>query len=143
MSSKDIVLSFIASINQNDVAAMGNQMCEHHIFVDSVGDVISGRADVLAAWDNYFLMFPEYHLRVEHILEDGPMVAVFGTTDGTFAGVGAAGFVRHIVIHAAWKVVISDGMIGSWQVYADWSRGMALMQDSDEQALEGGTLLKT
>ncbi len=137
MSSKDIVLSFIASINQKDVAAMVNQMHEHLKFVDSVGDVVSGHAAVLAAWEEYFRIFPDYQLRVEYILEDGPVVAVFGMTDGTFAGVGAAGSARHIVIHAAWKVVIADGMIGTWQVYADWSRGLALMQDSAEQLAEG------
>ncbi len=135
MSSKDSVLTFIASINQKDVAAMGNQMHEHHEFVDSAGDVISGRAAVLAAWEEYFLMFPEYQLRVEHILEDGPIIAVFGIADGTFTSVTATRSARHIVIHAAWKVVISEGRIGRWQVYADWSRGLALMQDSEEQSV--------
>jgi ketosteroid isomerase-like protein len=79
-----VVKAFIAAINRRNPAEISGLMTEDHTFVDSGGGRQSGRAAMAAGWKEYFRMFPDYEIRVENILGDGALVAVFGSADGTY-----------------------------------------------------------
>jgi hypothetical protein len=61
-------------------------MTKDHTFVNSGGEALSGRNSVVEGWQGYFRMFPDYRMEVRDILQDGKLVAVFGSTSGTYNG---------------------------------------------------------
>ncbi len=59
-------------------------------------------------------MFPDYHVVVDSILQDGPIVGIFGSTSGSYKGNEVGG-------PSAWKAVAEKGKVRLWQVYADYT----------------------
>ena len=83
---------------------------------------------MLAAWKGYFEMFPDYQIRVDRIIGDGHLVAVFGEACGTFKGRRGLAPENRIVMPAAWKSRVRRGRVAWWQVYADWTEGMKIIE---------------
>jgi hypothetical protein len=63
----DVVKAFIAAINRRSPSEMSDLMTEDHTLVDPGGRVESGRQNVIAGWNEYFRMFPDYTILVESI----------------------------------------------------------------------------
>jgi ketosteroid isomerase-like protein len=124
MNTIETVQSFIGAINNRDLAAMRDLMMEEHLLVDSTGMTISGRDHVSAAWNAFFAMFSEYEIRVENLLAEGPVVAVFGTASGIVVGKPDMLLKKGMEMPAAWRAIAEGGKILRWQVYADWSGSM-------------------
>ena len=82
----EVVAAFIAAINRRVVSEITGLMTEDHTFVDSRGGIRSGRENMIAGWEGYFRMFPDYKIRIESILGDKALVAVFGSASGTYNG---------------------------------------------------------
>jgi len=78
---------------------------------------------MIAGWHDYFRMFPDYTIRVETILADHDLVAVFGSASGTYNGKRGAVLENRIEMPAAWRAVVQNGKVKRWQVYADWTEG--------------------
>jgi len=74
----------------------------------------------------YFLLFPDYTIAVEDVLERENMVAVFGHASATYRGLTAepGNFWR---LPAAWKGIIEKGKIKLWQVNADYALILDIM----------------
>ncbi len=123
------VNAFIAAINRRDVTRMAELMTEDHTFVDSGGTVESGRENTIKGWEGYFRMFPDYSVRVDCLLEDGAFVAAFGSASGTFNGKRGMVPANRVEMPAAWKAMVEDGKIKSWQVYADWTEGSRIIRE--------------
>jgi len=70
-------------------------------------------------WRGYFAWFPDYSIKVENVLSDGNVVALFGSAQGTYSVNGKALPENHWEIPAAWKAVIVDEHVAEWRVYAD------------------------
>lgn len=115
----DIVLSFIESINQHDVAKLGELMSKDHLFVDALGKTVKGRERMCNAWDAYFQMIPDYEITIENLLYEGDVIGVFGTAQGTYAVNGRLLAENRWKIPAAWKAVVRKNLISEWRVYAD------------------------
>jgi ketosteroid isomerase-like protein len=115
----DIVLSFIRSINQHDVAKLRELMSEDHLFVDAVGETVRGREQMGNAWKAYFQIIPDYEIIAETLLQEGEIVGVFGTAQGTYAVNGLLLAENHWKIPAAWKAVVKKNLIAEWRVYGD------------------------
>ena len=124
-----VVKAFMAAINRADISAMTELMAEDHTCVVPDGSTVRGRDEVIAGWPGYFEMFPDYRVDVEDILQDGNLVAVFGSAFGTYNG--KRGLVTENVIEmpAAWRAIVRDGKIKLWQVYADWSEGGRIIDE--------------
>jgi len=135
MSSDEInvVMAFIAAINRRDPSEICNLMSEDHTFIDSVGRIISGRENMTAGWEGYFRMFPDYQIRIENIIRDKTIVAVFGSASGTYNGKRGPIPENKIEMPAAWKAVVANGKVKLWQVYADWTEGSRII-DKDKEA---------
>ena len=112
MSELDIVREFVEKINQQDVEGLVSLMTEDHVFIDGLGNRVSGREEMRAAWQQYFAMCPDYHVSVEHGIEAGPVVGLFGSAGGTIKG-------KRWQIPAAWLALVEAGAVREWRVYAD------------------------
>jgi hypothetical protein len=110
-------------------------MTEDHTFLDPAGRTESGREKMVAGWQGYFRMFPDYEIRVESMLADKALVAVFGSACGTYDGQRGLVPENRIEMPAAWQALVKDGKIKRWQVYADWTQGCKIM-DEDKRAGE-------
>jgi len=133
-SARDIVTEFIAAINRRSASELGALMTEDHTFVDSTGRIQAGREGMIAGWEQYFRMFPDYRIQVESMLEHESIVAVFGSAAGTYNGRRGIVPENRIEMPAAWKAVVADGRVRIWQVYADWTEGWRII-DADIQVV--------
>ena len=128
-SGINAVKAFITAINQGDVTKMSELMTDDHTFIDARGRAVSGRDVMIPGWKDYFGMFPDYKIEVETIFQQGNLVAAFGSARGTFNG--KRGMVPENVIRmpAAWKAEVINGKIKLWQVFADWTEGVKIMEE--------------
>jgi ketosteroid isomerase-like protein len=132
MTDVDLVLRFIGAINHHSVADIAALLAEDHTFVDSAGTIKSGRENMIASWKAYFQMFPDYEIQVESVLADHALVAVFGSASGTYNGKRGLVSENRIAMPAAWKVVVVNGKIKLWQVYADWTEGCRIIDEDKD-----------
>jgi len=125
----EVVKSFIAAINRRAPSRIFSLMTADHTLIDSSGGIRSGRENVAAGWEEYFCMFPDYKIRVERILGDKNLVAVFGSASGTYNGKRGLVPENRIEMPAAWKAVVKEGKVRLWQVYADWTEGARIINE--------------
>lgn len=125
--------AFVAAINRRDASLVCSLMTGDHTFVDSRGTVASGREGMEEGWREYFRMFPDYEVEIEDLVQDGNLVAAFGSASGTYNGRRGPVPENRIEMPAAWKAVVEDGKIKFWQVYADWTEGSRII-DEDGRA---------
>jgi ketosteroid isomerase-like protein len=129
-----VVEAFIGAVNRHDLAGLSSLMAPDHSFVDPAGRAHAGRERMIEGWRDYFRMFPDYRVTAERILSDGPLVAVFGSATGTYNGRRGLVAENTISMPAAWKAVVEDGLVRSWQVYADWTEGMKTIERDRDSA---------
>jgi ketosteroid isomerase-like protein len=129
----NVVKAFIAAINRRDLSELSSLMTEDHTFVDSGGAIQSGRENMMAGWREYFRMFPDYAVQVDHILQDRDLVAVFGSASGTYNGKRGLVPENRIEMPAAWKAIVENGKIRLWQVYTDWTEGCRIIDEDKSQ----------
>ncbi|MGD0250661.1 MAG: nuclear transport factor 2 family protein [Thermoplasmata archaeon] len=114
-----IALRFVNEINRHDTAALSTLMSTDVRFVDGLGQELWGKDRMCDAWTAYFAMFPDYRIVVRDHLTLGPVVAFFGTASGTYAVGSELPAQNRWSIPAAWRVVVREGLVTEWQVYAD------------------------
>jgi predicted enzyme related to lactoylglutathione lyase/ketosteroid isomerase-like protein len=133
MDSPEIVTvkAFIAAINNQDFAALAALMPENHTLVDSGGTTVTGRETMLAGWPQYFAMFPDFKIRAELFLQDGAIVAVFGSWSATYSGKRGPVPENAVSGPAAWRALVEGGQIKMWQVYADHTKTVEVMKRNE------------
>jgi ketosteroid isomerase-like protein len=112
MKSEEVFELFIAAINRHDVAALASLMTQDHIFIDSLGNRVSGAAPMEAGWRGYFAMCPNYRIRTDQHISRDSIVLAAGEAGRTING-------AEWKTPAAWKAVIREDMVAKWQVFAD------------------------
>jgi ketosteroid isomerase-like protein len=120
--------AFIRAINRHSIDDLRTLMSGDHVFVDPQDRSVSGRDTTLAAWVAYFGMFPDYTIEADTFIANRSTVAIFGHAYGTFRGKHGAVPEARITMPAAWKATVSKGKIKVWQVYADWSEGVKVIE---------------
>jgi uncharacterized protein (TIGR02246 family) len=113
------VQRLVESINSHDVDAIAALLTSDHRFVDSLGNLTQGRETLRAGWRQYFRMVPDYQIKVERVLVDGPHVVLFGLASGTYTPDGTLHAGNAWLTPIALRAVIHDALIAEWQVYAD------------------------
>lgn len=111
-SSREVLQLWLNAINARDVATLTALMASAFVFVDSLGHQVQGAAKMAAGWQAYFAMCPNYWIRVEHVMGDGPTLLLSGEAGGTIDGVAWK-------IPSAWSAVIRHGRLWEWRVFAD------------------------
>jgi ketosteroid isomerase-like protein len=112
MNSPEILERWLAAINSHDVSALTALMADDHVFVDSLGNRADGARSMEARWRAYFAMCPDYWIRADHAMAEGETMLIAAEAGGTIDG-------ESWRTPAAWKIVIHDGSVVEWQVFAD------------------------
>ncbi len=119
MSPAETVLHFLDRINQRDVDKLAELMTEDHVFIDSLGQSMQGREKMRAGWQSYYTLCPDYWVSHQEIVQNGNLVAVFGSAGGTIAAHGKLPAENKWRTPAAWLAVVEKGLVKEWRVYAD------------------------
>ena len=72
-----VVPRFIDRINAGDIDGFCALMTEDPLFIDGLGNTVSGRDKLRAGWKTYLEWFPDYRISHKDIFEDHGTVAVF------------------------------------------------------------------
>ena len=137
-SAEEIAHLFVRAINRQDVAGIAELMTREHRFVDSLGNVVVGQDNARQGWMGYFGIVPDYSITIQESYGTGPVVIMFGTAKGTYVPPPPeSSYYRAAQPKAAtepdmslnpeneWKtpgafrVLIEDGLVAEWRVYAD------------------------
>ena len=134
MESREIntVQSFNNAINEGNVELLSSLMTEDHTFVDASGVAHSGVKEMTDGWADFFQTFPDYKNSFENILQDGNLVVAVGTAYGTYNGNRGLVPANKIQWSAAWKAIVENDKIKLWQVYADWTEGMKIIEEDQK-----------
>jgi len=111
-ASRESLQRWLTAINDHDVAMLATLMAPAFVFVDSLGYEVQGAAKMTAGWQAYFAMCPDYWVRADHVMGDGPTLLLAGEAGGTIDGVAWK-------IPSAWSAVIRHGRLWEWRVFAD------------------------
>jgi len=106
------ITDFAAAINSHDLEKIAAKMSDDHTFIDAYGNKMAGKETMKAGWGSYFQLFPDYYIEIEEIFSKGDLAMAYGRAG---AGIGQKAW----KIPAAWRVIVRDGKIKLWQVYAD------------------------
>jgi ketosteroid isomerase-like protein len=105
-----VVTAFNEAINASDLDRLGALMTDAHRFVDSAGATIDGKVACLDAWRGFFAAFPDYRNVFEECRRTGDgLVFVRGRSVCS---------VPELDGPAEWRVVVRDGCVDQWQVFA-------------------------
>ena len=126
----EAVRAFVRAINSRDADQIALRMSEDHLFADSLGRRVRGREKMRRAWAGYFLFFPDYKISIAHALERRNLVALFGVAEATYSAGGDLRRANHWELPAAWRAVVRDGLVAEWQVYADNTPVLQIMQEN-------------
>lgn len=107
--------AFIDCINAHDVDGLAGMMSDDHTFIDAHGNEVCGREKMMPGWRAYFEWFPDYHVEVIDVFENGETFAMFGFAGGSFKGNSEASW----RLPVAWKASVKNGRVALWQVFAD------------------------
>jgi ketosteroid isomerase-like protein len=108
----DTLDRWLSAINAHDVDALVALMSPDHLFIDSLGNRISGMVTMEAGWRGYFAMCPDYWIVKQLALGAGDTLLLSGEAGGTINS-------RLWRTPAAWRVLARDGRVLEWQVFAD------------------------
>lgn len=106
------ITDFAAAVNSHDLEKIAALISDDHTFIDARGNETAGKETMKAGWGGYFQLFPDYYIEIEEIFSKGDLAMAHG-----YAGAGTGE--KAWKIPAAWRVVVRDGKIKLWQVYAD------------------------
>ncbi len=115
----ETVLAYFEAINAHDPGRLAELMTHDHVFTDALGASVRGRENMRGGWQGYFALCPDYRVSHEAMFHDGETVAAFGSAGGTVSLNGKMTPENRWQIPAAWRVVVREGRIREFQVYAD------------------------
>lgn len=115
-----IALDFIESINSAAIDRLYDLMSNDHVFIDSQGNSTTGKDNMKKAWQGYFELFPDYKIEITDTLQNDSILVLLGYASGTYKTNTKKGdTTNHWKVPAAWKAIVVDQKIKHWQVYAD------------------------
>ena len=139
-SAEEVAHLFVRAINRQDVAGIADLMTREHRFVDSLGNIVVGQDNARQGWMGYFSIVPDYSITIQESFGTGPVVIMFGMAKGTYFPASPPtepSYYRAAQpktatepdtslnpenewnTPAAFRVLIEDGLVAEWRVYAD------------------------
>jgi ketosteroid isomerase-like protein len=113
------VARFVEALNAGDLEALAECMTEGHVFTDSLGNRVEGKAAMIAGWRHYLTMFPDYRVRINDIMTRDNEALAVGVAGGTLHRDGAPVAGGAWRIPAAWRALVKNDKVAEWQIYAD------------------------
>jgi limonene-1,2-epoxide hydrolase len=115
----NIVLDFVNAINNANVDKIYNLMTDDHLFIDSQDNRVIGKEKMKQAWIEYFALFSDYKIEINEILEKDSLICILGYASGIYKNLINENNSNYWRIPAAWTSIVKDNKIKVWQVYAD------------------------
>jgi ketosteroid isomerase-like protein len=125
----EVAMDFIKRINAWDVNDLCDLMTEDHVFQDALGKRFVGRETMRQSWTEYFNAIADYKVHADEFFQTDDRLAIFGTASGNYAGNGTKGPENFWEVPAAWRVLVRNGLVAEWRVYADNQPLRKLMGD--------------
>jgi len=119
MEIVETALRFVEKINAGDVDGIALLMTENHRFIDSLGNLITGRDEMKKGWEIYLRTVPDYRIEVEESFKNGNSVMLFGKASGTYSPDGKVHPEYAWSTLSVWIAKVEDGLVSEWRVYAD------------------------
>jgi ketosteroid isomerase-like protein len=116
---RQVALEFVDAINHADIERMRKLLSPDHLFIDSQDNRVQGRDKMMNGWVQYFVMFPDYLIDIETIVEDDRFICFFGYASATYKKLKDETNSNYWRIPAAWTAIVENGHIKQWRVYAD------------------------
>jgi ketosteroid isomerase-like protein len=110
---------FVDAINHQDLDRLSTLMAEKHVFIDSLGMRVEGKAAMRQAWEGYFRMVPDYTVTIQGTFAKGQTVVLLGIAQGTYSANGVLAPENRWSTPAAWRALIRSSSVAEWQVFAD------------------------
>lgn len=115
-----VVRDFVESVNSANVDRIYNLMTNDHVFIDSQGNKMIGNENIKAAWIGYFDLFPDYKIEITDTLQNDSIIVILGYASGTYkTNKKSSDNKNYWRVPASWKAIVVDKKIKVWQVYAD------------------------
>jgi len=115
-----VVHDFIESINNANIDGIYNLMTSDHVFIDSQGNQIIANENMKKAWIGYFDLFPDYKIEITDTLQNDSILVMLGYASGTYnTNKKSSDTNNYWRVPASWKTIVVDEKIKFWQVYAD------------------------
>ncbi len=115
-----IVLDFIESINSANADRIYTLMTTDHEFIDSQNNRMVGNDNMKKVWISYFDLFPDYKIEITDTLSNESIIVILGYASGTYkTNKKSSDNDNHWRVPASWKAIVVDKKIKLWQVYAD------------------------
>jgi ketosteroid isomerase-like protein len=115
-----VVRDFVESINSSNIDRIYNLMTKDHEFIDSQGNKMIGNDNLKKAWIGYFGLFPDYKIEITDILQNDSIIVMLGYASGTYkTNNSSSDKNNHWRVPASWKVIVVGDKVKLWQVYAD------------------------
>jgi ketosteroid isomerase-like protein len=118
-SAEAVAQAFVRAVNRQDVDRLTALMSPAHRFIDSLGNVIEGREKMREGWGAYFRMVPDYSIAIEEFYPGEPVVVMLGIAEGTYTRDGKLHPENRWQTPIAIRVLVEDGLVAEWRVYAD------------------------
>jgi ketosteroid isomerase-like protein len=115
----EIVQLFIDRINAQDADGLAALMTESHRFIDSLGNIVTGRESMRVGWAAYFSMVPDYRIEAKEWFCEGKTVVLLGSTGGTFTSDGTLSLDNQWKTPVAIRALAKEDKVAEWQVFAD------------------------
>ena len=126
--SKEIILSFIKNINEQNTNGLAGLMTEDHTFIDAHENIMNGKETMRKGWIGYFSIFPDYKIEITDLYEYGNTFVMFGYASGTYKGNNPD--TNYWRLPAAWKAIVHGGKLKLWQVYCDTKVPFDIMEEN-------------
>ncbi|MBN2394897.1 MAG: nuclear transport factor 2 family protein [Candidatus Atribacteria bacterium] len=115
-----VVHDFIESINSANIDRMYNLMTKDHEFIDSQGNKMVGNENMRKSWIGYFGLFPDYKIKITDTLQNDSIIVMLGYARGTYiTNTKNSENNNYWRVPASWKAIVVHEKIKLWQVYAD------------------------
>ena len=110
LNPEQIVLQFNEYITKHDVESLANLMTDNHRLTDRDGNIGEGKENMIAGWNIFFKMFPDYKNTFTEIKSDGELVIIKGYAYWSEEN-------QHDDV--IWTAKIENGLIAEWKIYYD------------------------
>jgi ketosteroid isomerase-like protein len=118
-SAESVAQAFVRAINRQDLDRLTALMSPSHRFIDSSGKVIEGREKMREGWAAYFRMVPDYSVAIEELYPSDPIALMLGMAGGTYSSDGKLHPENRWQTPVAIRVLVEEGLVAEWRVYAD------------------------
>ncbi len=110
MDPKTIAVGFNDCINSRDIEGLASLMSDDHRFVDTEGEVISGKEACVDVWRGFFEAFPDYRNVFASMATRDDVVTIVGYSECAEPSLAGP---------AIWTATIRERAIVEWRVYED------------------------